>query len=191
MASIDQLRKEVGKWSLGSDKLLLKHLQELDANMHAQIKALESDMQNLTTETEQVHYTIQNCFNSLMMLSSTQFIENRVYDDEEGTSTKAPDKKEEPEESLVVKFTASLAEGMKALDSYAPPVVESDEEDEKEKEKADSDSETDTKEKKRRKQTSETSTRVQGCLEPTPIAIRDRDQSFSGGWRFSWIRIWT
>jgi WASH complex subunit FAM21 len=148
--SVDNLRKQVGKWSLGSDKMLLKLLQDLDTSMQTQIRTLENDMQGLEQETNSLNYQLQNCFNSLMMLSSEQFIENRVYDEEEETGMKDTTDQKAPEESLVTKFTNSLANGLKALDFYAVP-EEDEESDEEDESSSDSESGGEGKEKPEKK----------------------------------------
>ena len=61
------------------------------------------------------------------MLNQTQFIENRVYDDEEEDEpVKAAPPATNSEEDMVQKFKNALSKGLGALSSYTPPAISSD-----------------------------------------------------------------
>jgi len=120
-----ELRSEIRNWNLGSDKKLMQYLERFQDDLMMKTKTLQNDLDNLHFETRSAELKLDNCFNSLMSLSSHQFIENRVYDEEPDEEEK-PVKKEEPKESkeeeLVPKFTAALAAGLAALEYYSQPV---------------------------------------------------------------------
>ena len=67
---------------------------------------------------------LSNTFNQLHMLSNTQFVENRVYDDDDDTLTSAPTPTPDipsADTDAIPRFKAALASGLTALDFYTVP----------------------------------------------------------------------
>lgn len=83
------------------------------------MRTLIRDLDALTFETQAARLTLDNTFNSFLMLSNTQFIENRVYDEPGETVTEKPKAAETKEsvleENRVEKFSLALKAGNCAL----------------------------------------------------------------------------
>jgi hypothetical protein len=94
---MEELRREVGSWNLGSDKKvrahrhclfqrlqvfvwslaqLLQYLQLLSSDITAKTKAVQNDLDDLYFESNAADLRLHNTFNQLLMLSNSQFIEN-------------------------------------------------------------------------------------------------------------------
>jgi len=81
--TLGELRQETQSWTLASDSGLLKYLAEVSTNLIKRTKELEGNVYALATEAKSVNVKLHNTFNQFLMLSNTQFIENRVYDEDE------------------------------------------------------------------------------------------------------------
>lgn len=74
--AMDQLRSEVRSWTLASDKRLLTYLQSMSDNILAKTSALQNDLERLNYESKSTETRMNNSFNELLMLASSQFVEN-------------------------------------------------------------------------------------------------------------------
>ncbi|KAI9910362.1 hypothetical protein PsorP6_010974 [Peronosclerospora sorghi] len=158
------------KWTLHSDHELHTYLQRYSTEFFARTKDLENQMRDLAAETDAAHVRLKNTLNEFLMLSNNQFVENRVYDEEQeevvtttrgenegaerhdkeqeqgdGTSggAYANGKAAEPPgatESIVNKYRSALEMGMEALKLF---VLLDDDEDDK-SDKSDTSSHVDT-----------------------------------------------
>jgi hypothetical protein len=81
--TMDKLRNDVSEWSLADDVGLMVVLEELASNMKSKIRQVEGEVDTLLHETSAVHVSLRNSFTSFAMLSQTQFVENRVYDNDD------------------------------------------------------------------------------------------------------------
>jgi len=81
--TMDKLREDVGEWSLADDVGLMMVLEEVAASMKGKIRQVEREVDSLLHETSAVHVSLRNAFTSFSMLSQTQFVENRVYDNDD------------------------------------------------------------------------------------------------------------
>jgi hypothetical protein len=81
--TMDKLREDVGEWSLADDVGLMMVLEEVATNMKSKIRQVEREVDSLLHETSAVHVSLRNSFTSFSMLSQTQFVENRVYDNDD------------------------------------------------------------------------------------------------------------
>jgi hypothetical protein len=81
--TMDKLREDVGEWSLADDVGLMMVLEEVATNMKSKIQQVEREVDSLLHETSAVHVSLRNSFTSFSMLSQTQFVENRVYDNDD------------------------------------------------------------------------------------------------------------
>ena len=81
--TMEKLRNDVGDWSLADDVGLMVLLEEVATNMKKQIRQVEREVDTLVHETSAVHVALRNSFTSFSMLSQTQFVENRVYDNDD------------------------------------------------------------------------------------------------------------
>lgn len=81
--TMDKLRNDVGEWSLADDVGLMMVLEDFAKNMVSKIRLVEQEVDTLVHETSAVHVSLRNSFTSFSMLSQTQFVENRVYDNDD------------------------------------------------------------------------------------------------------------
>jgi hypothetical protein len=81
--TMDKLRNDVGEWSLADDVGLMMVLEDFATNMTSKIRQVEREVDTLLHETSAVHVSLRNSFTSFSMLSQTQFVENRVYDNDD------------------------------------------------------------------------------------------------------------
>jgi len=135
--TLDELRGETKTWTLASDAGLLHYLQEFSNRILSRTKDLESQVDALVFETKAADVKVHNTFNEFLQLSNSQFIENRVYDDDEslapqeGTekaSTQPQLTQEQMEAILVPKYTEAIAFGVEALHTLTLDHAEHEEE---------------------------------------------------------------
>ncbi|ETI46615.1 hypothetical protein F443_09009 [Phytophthora nicotianae P1569] len=155
--TLADLAQEVANWTLHSDHDLHAYLKRYSADLFARTKDLEDSVRDIAAEADSAHVRLKNTFNQFLMLSNNQFIENRVYDEEqedffgvEGGQTTAEkqetDKEKEEQaaeasvttenkengpkaaaESIVNKYRSALDMGMEAMKLF----VMMDDEDDK------------------------------------------------------------
>ncbi|KAG6955306.1 hypothetical protein JG688_00011934, partial [Phytophthora aleatoria] len=143
--TLADLAHEVANWTLHSDHDLHAYLKRYSADLFARTKDLEDSVRDIAAEADSAHVRLKNTFNQFLMLSNNQFIENRVYDEEqedffgvEGGQTTAEkqetDKEKEEQaaepsstsenkesgpkaaaESIVNKYRSALDMGMEAM----------------------------------------------------------------------------
>ncbi|KAH0624398.1 hypothetical protein JD844_031807 [Phrynosoma platyrhinos] len=80
--SLEELRAGSQGWSLAADAGLLHFLQEFSQQTISRTHEIKKQLDRLIHETKSTDCRLHNVFNGFLMLSNTQFIENRVYDDE-------------------------------------------------------------------------------------------------------------
>jgi len=198
---MDSLRSEIGKWNLASDKKLYQLLERFTDDLISKTKNLQNDLDGLQFETKAAELKLNNCFTGLMMLSSSQFVENRVYDDEPEDQDAKNKATEEPlaestEDGLIPKFTAALKAGLAALAFYSQPVpldqipgqgtgqstpaAEEKKEEEKSDSESDSDEEGKDKEKKRKKRQKRGCPSSRGSLERYSLTLCNRNTCIFG-----------
>jgi len=77
----DPLVSQASSWSLASDSRLLEALQELSTQLSNQTKQVQQQLDQLAVTTNKTATRLANTTNNFMLLSNTQFIEARVYED--------------------------------------------------------------------------------------------------------------
>ncbi|XP_053243712.1 WASH complex subunit 2A-like isoform X7 [Podarcis raffonei] len=124
--SLEEVRAGSPCWSLAADAGLLQFLQEFSQQTISRTHEIKKQMDRLIHETKSVDCRLHNVFNGFLMLSNTQFIENRVYDDEvEETISKSevsdrPEQektREQKEADLIPKIQEAVNYGLQVLDS--------------------------------------------------------------------------
>ncbi|XP_011927672.1 PREDICTED: WASH complex subunit FAM21A-like [Cercocebus atys] len=101
--SVEEIRRSSQSWSLAADAGLLQFLQEFSQQTISRTHEIKKQVDGLIRETKATDCRLHNVFNDFLMLSNTQFIENRVYDEEvEEPVLKA--EAEKTEQVLVVCF---------------------------------------------------------------------------------------
>ncbi|DAZ92755.1 TPA: hypothetical protein N0F65_000580, partial [Lagenidium giganteum] len=81
--TLADLAKDVKKWTLHSDYELHVFLKNYSANLFMRTKQVEDSVRDIAMAADTAHVRLKNTFNEFLMLSNNQFIENRVYDEEQ------------------------------------------------------------------------------------------------------------
>ncbi|XP_007936815.1 WASH complex subunit 2A-like [Orycteropus afer afer] len=123
--SVEEIRRSSQNWSLAADAGLLQFLQEFSQQTISRTHEIKKQMDGLIRETKATDCRLHNVFNDFLMLSNTQFIENRVYDEEveEPVLKTEPEKaeqektREQKEVDLIPKVQEAVNYGLQVLDS--------------------------------------------------------------------------
>ncbi|XP_061856842.1 WASH complex subunit 2A isoform X2 [Colius striatus] len=124
--SLEEIRKGSQSWSLASDAGLLHFLQEFSQQTISRTHEIKKEVDGLISETKATDCRLHNVFNDFLMLSNTQFIENRVYDEEVedpilkadiGDKTEQEKTREQKEADLIPKIQEAVNYGLQVLDS--------------------------------------------------------------------------
>lgn len=136
--SLQELSKEAHQWTLHSDRELHLYLKSYSGSLIGRIKSLEDSVRQLSTQADRSNVRLRNTLNQFLSLSDSQFIENRVYDEEQDefsfdtsvkpieqplTTEKEPEssqmKTPPGEESIASKYRKALEMGMEAMKLFA------------------------------------------------------------------------
>ncbi|KAF2979652.1 hypothetical protein EK904_003007 [Melospiza melodia maxima] len=107
-------------------KCLLHFLQEFSQQTISRTHEIKKQVDGLISETKATDCRLHNVFNDFLMLSNTQFIENRVYDEEVeepipkadvGDKTEQEKTREQKEADLIPKIQEAVNYGLQVLDS--------------------------------------------------------------------------
>ncbi|XP_031316819.1 WASH complex subunit 2 isoform X10 [Camelus dromedarius] len=123
--SVEEIRRSSQSWSLAADAGLLQFLQEFSQQTISRTHEIKKQVDGLIRETKATDCRLHNVFNDFLMLSNTQFIENRVYDEEvEEPVLKAETEKPEQEKTreqkevdLIPKVQEAVNYGLQVLES--------------------------------------------------------------------------
>ncbi|XP_076830627.1 WASH complex subunit 2A isoform X2 [Brachyhypopomus gauderio] len=125
--TLDEMRKTSTNWSLAADSGLFLYLQDFSQKMMSKTHEIEKQLDGLIRDTKATDSCLHTVFNDFLMLSNTQFIENRVYDDEMeepvpklDTQERQPEQdktREQKEAELIPKVQEAVNYGLKVLDS--------------------------------------------------------------------------
>ncbi|XP_055576138.1 WASH complex subunit 2C isoform X4 [Falco cherrug] len=124
--SLEEIRKGSQSWSLASDAGLLRFLQEFSQQTISRTHEIKKQVDGLISETKATDCRLHNVFNDFLMLSNTQFIENRVYDEEVeepipkadvGDKSEQEKTREQKEADLIPKIQEAVNYGLQVLDS--------------------------------------------------------------------------
>ncbi|XP_073209112.1 WASH complex subunit 2C-like isoform X7 [Lepidochelys kempii] len=124
--ALDEIRKGSQSWSLAADAGLLHFLQEFSQQTISRTHEIKKQVDGLIHETKATDCRLHNVFSDFLMLSNTQFIENRVYDDEVeepihkaevGDKAEQEKTREQKEADLIPKIQEAVNYGLQVLDS--------------------------------------------------------------------------
>uniref|UniRef100_A0A3Q2ZRU5 WASH complex subunit 2C n=1 Tax=Kryptolebias marmoratus TaxID=37003 RepID=A0A3Q2ZRU5_KRYMA len=125
--SLEEIRQHSANWSLAADSGLFHFLQDFSQRMMSKTHEIEKQLDSLICDTKATDSRLHSVFNDFLMLSNTQFIENRVYDEEvEETVPKADALEKQPEQEktreqkeaeLIPKMQEAVNYGLKVLES--------------------------------------------------------------------------
>ncbi|XP_013888877.1 WASH complex subunit FAM21 isoform X2 [Austrofundulus limnaeus] len=125
--SLEEIRQHSANWSLAADSGLFHFLQDFSHRMMSKTHEIEKQLDSLICDTKATDSRLHSVFNDFLMLSNTQFIENRVYDEEvEETVPKTDALEKQPEQEktreqkeaeLIPKMQEAVNYGLKVLES--------------------------------------------------------------------------
>ncbi|XP_039995270.1 WASH complex subunit 2A isoform X2 [Xiphias gladius] len=125
--TLQEMRQSSANWSLAADSGLFLFLQDFSQRMLSKTHDIEKQLDSLIRDTKATDSCLHSVFNDFLMLSNTQFIENRVYDEEvEETIPKADAMEKQPEQEktreqkeaeLIPKMQEAVNYGLKVLES--------------------------------------------------------------------------
>ncbi|XP_022198788.2 WASH complex subunit 2 [Nilaparvata lugens] len=127
------------KWSLGADVELLRHLKSFSDRISSQLESTSQALDSLEADLATTCVGVHLVSNHFLSLADSQFVENRVYDDEEPTEDKQvssePVKKSRQEEEAdrFNRKKSAIANGLEVLRasfvSVEIPNIDSDDDD--------------------------------------------------------------
>ncbi|XP_034407295.1 WASH complex subunit 2 isoform X2 [Cyclopterus lumpus] len=125
--TLEEMRQSSANWSLAADSGLFLFLQDFSQRMLSKTHDIEKQLDSLIRDTKATDSCLHSVFNDFLMLSNTQFIENRVYDEEvEETIPKADALEKQPEQEksreqkeaeLIPKMQEAVNHGLRVLES--------------------------------------------------------------------------
>lgn len=125
--TLEEMRQSSANWSLAADSGLFLFLQDFSQRMLSKTHDIEKQLDNLIRDTKATDSCLHSVFNDFLMLSNTQFIENRVYDEEvEETVPKVDALEKQPEQEktreqkeaeLIPKMQEAVNHGLRVLES--------------------------------------------------------------------------
>ncbi|XP_066534742.1 WASH complex subunit 2 isoform X2 [Hoplias malabaricus] len=125
--TLHEMQKTSSNWSLAADAGLFLYLQDFSQRMMSKTHEIEKQLDGLIRDTKATDSCLHTVFNDFLMLSNTQFIENRVYDEEvedPAPKTEAQEKhpeqektREQKEAELIPKVQEAVNYGLKVLES--------------------------------------------------------------------------
>ncbi|KAG8435196.1 hypothetical protein GDO86_013220 [Hymenochirus boettgeri] len=124
--ALDEIRGSSQNWSLGADAGLLNFLREFSQQTISKTHEIEKQLDGLIREAKTTDCRLHNVFNDFLMLSNTQFIENRVYDEEveehivkadAGDRNEQEKTREQKEAELIPKIQKAVNYGLQVLET--------------------------------------------------------------------------
>uniref|UniRef100_A0A8C1R2A5 WASH complex subunit 2C n=1 Tax=Cyprinus carpio TaxID=7962 RepID=A0A8C1R2A5_CYPCA len=125
--TLEEMQKSSTNWSLAADSGLFLFLQDFSQRMLSKTHEIEKQLDSLIRDTKATDSRLHTVFNDFLMLSNTQFIENRVYDEEVEDSAPKPETmekqpeqektREQKEAELIPKVQEAVNYGLKVLES--------------------------------------------------------------------------
>ncbi|KAM8858368.1 WASH complex subunit 2A isoform 3-T3 [Spinachia spinachia] len=125
--TLEEMRQSGADWSLAADSGLFLFLQDFSQRMLSKTHDIEKQLDSLIRDTQATDSCLHSVFNDFLMLSNTQFIENRVYDEEvEDTIPKTDALENQPEQvktreqkeaELIPKMQEAVSHGLRVLES--------------------------------------------------------------------------
>ncbi|XP_066456693.1 WASH complex subunit 2C-like isoform X2 [Eleutherodactylus coqui] len=124
--SLEEIGRSSQNWSLAADAGLLNFLQEFSHQTISRTHEIEKQLDGLVHEAKSTECRLHNIFNDFLMLSNTQFIENRVYDEEveehvvkseAGEKPEQEKTREQKEVELIPKIQEAVNYGLQVLET--------------------------------------------------------------------------
>nr|XP_032820529.1 WASH complex subunit 2A-like isoform X2 [Petromyzon marinus] len=119
--TLAEMRGGSNSWSLASDASLLLYMQEFSQQLIARTHEMEREMERLLGQARGTDCRLRNTFNDFLSLAHTQFIENRVYDEEVEEVPTKTEPAEKPDQAkreaeLIPRIRQAVQLGLHVLD---------------------------------------------------------------------------
>ncbi|XP_048730198.2 WASH complex subunit 2-like isoform X4 [Ostrea edulis] len=123
--TVEEMRKDANNWSLSGDAGLLLYLKDFSQKMISRVHEIEKEVDGLMHDSKMTGVRANNVFNDFIMLANTQFVENRVYDEDvsQDDTAKAGEENDEKEKTreqreseLIPKVKEALELGINVID---------------------------------------------------------------------------
>uniref|UniRef100_A0A224Z3P5 WASH complex subunit FAM21 n=1 Tax=Rhipicephalus zambeziensis TaxID=60191 RepID=A0A224Z3P5_9ACAR len=115
------MRARAAEWSLADDSRLLAYLEVFTRSITSRTCEIQKQLEGLVHETMISGVKVHNVINDFSHLNSLQFVENRVYDEEEvkadSRDAQQPVSKEDEEGSLMGQVSEAFRLGVEVLHS--------------------------------------------------------------------------
>ncbi|CAF0879465.1 unnamed protein product [Adineta ricciae] len=127
--TVNEMRDNASHWSLAGDAGLLLYLEQFSDKLVQRADAIQQHLNQTVNAVKSTHTRVQNCLNEFTSLANTQFIENRVYDEDETASATDTKKEEQPadktnvsnaeaQEKLLQRCVEAVQYGLTILDTH-------------------------------------------------------------------------
>ncbi|CAF1386821.1 unnamed protein product [Rotaria sordida] len=127
--TVTEMREHASQWSLAGDAGLLLYLEQFSGKLAQRADAIQQHLNQTVNAVKSTHTRVQNCLNEFTSLANTQFIENRVYDEDETVNAKTSKKDEqstektnvsnsEAQEKVLQRYVEAIQYGLTILDTH-------------------------------------------------------------------------
>ncbi|CAF3417233.1 unnamed protein product [Rotaria sp. Silwood1] len=127
--TVTEMRQQASQWSLAGDAGLLLYLEQFSDKLVQRADAIQQHLNQTVNAVKSTHTRVQNCLNEFTSLANTQFIENRVYDEDETVNAKTSKKDEqstektyvsnsEAQEKVLQRYVEAIQSGLSILDTH-------------------------------------------------------------------------
>ncbi|XP_048521451.1 WASH complex subunit 2 isoform X2 [Dendroctonus ponderosae] len=115
-----QMIENASSWSLCGDVALLNRLKQFSKTVISGAEALNTNVDKLLNNLEEINLKLALTKNEFHSLRNTQFIENRVYEDDETLETEEhqADIKQLNDEEKEIALKKSIAKGLEIMEKY-------------------------------------------------------------------------
>lgn len=100
--SLKDLEKSIDNWNLYEDNELMNYLSDYSKKFFEKTKKVQLKLSQMENSSHAVEIRLNNILNTFLMLTNTQFIENRVYDDEAEEETEVENTVENTKSTVAV-----------------------------------------------------------------------------------------
>ncbi|XP_064214382.1 WASH complex subunit 2 isoform X2 [Tribolium castaneum] len=116
--SMDEIIQNSDNWNLAGDVALLNTLKAFADNLLTRTTEINNNLQNLTSSLSETSLQLNIAQNEFQSLRNSQFIESRVYEDDETLEEPVEAKAEEKEVDKTEEIRLAALKGLEVLETY-------------------------------------------------------------------------
>ncbi|XP_017786382.1 PREDICTED: WASH complex subunit FAM21 [Nicrophorus vespilloides] len=125
--TIEEIVENAPNWNLAGDAGLLRHLEQFSENLFKRAGEVNGSLDELLDNLDKTAINLDLVKNQFLSLQNTQFIESRVYEDDEVLDSKKEDvtnvEKKVLDEEKKKNITNAVLKGIELLDEYYDKVT--------------------------------------------------------------------